>query len=88
MPLISTFFGIIIRMNWKDIGQHKEPHVHAEYAGQEAVFSLTGNILAGSFPERQTAFVKAWILLHESELQENWNKAVHGEQVTKIPPLQ
>jgi hypothetical protein len=37
MPTISMFYGILIRMFFNDIEQHKLPHIHAEYQGQEAV---------------------------------------------------
>ncbi len=37
-----------------------------------------GDIIAGSFPSKQTAFVKAWTLLHQDELKANW----------KLNPLQ
>ncbi|MDR3012506.1 MAG: DUF4160 domain-containing protein [Chitinispirillales bacterium] len=31
------FLGILIRMNWKGVSQHKMPHFHASYAEFEAV---------------------------------------------------
>ena len=54
MPLISAFYGILIYMYWLDTKQHKLPHIHAEYAGSEAVFSIDdGELLEGSMPPRQ-----------------------------------
>ncbi len=44
MPIISTFFGIVIRMYYSD---HAPPHFHAEYQGQRATFDFTGRLLAG-----------------------------------------
>lgn len=38
MPLISSFYGILIYMYWLDTKRHHSPHIHAEYAGSEAVF--------------------------------------------------
>ena len=87
MPTISMFLGILIRMNWRDIGQHKTPHFHAYYGEFEAVFSLDGEIIAGIFPNKQRAFVKAWSLLHEDDLAANWTLAVNGEETFKIEPL-
>jgi len=60
MPTISLFFGIIIRMFWHDNDKHKTPHMHAYYGEYEAVFVLDGEIIAGDFPKRQAALVKAW----------------------------
>ena len=56
-------------------------------AEDEAVFDLTGEILAGDFPKKQAAYVKAWCLLHEEELQANWKLAKNGEEVYRIEPL-
>jgi hypothetical protein len=81
------FLGILIKMNWKDKGQHNTPHFHAYYGEYEAVFDLTGEILSGKFPGRQAAFVKAWSLMREDELRADWRLAVNGEEVFKIEPL-
>lgn len=45
MPVISTFFGIVIRMYYRE---HGVPHFHAEYQGQQASFTFDGDLLAGS----------------------------------------
>ena len=48
MPAISLFFGIIIRMFWRDNDKHKTPHMHAYYGDYEAVFALDGDFLKRS----------------------------------------
>ncbi len=87
MPTISMFYGIIIKMNWRDSGQHNAPHFHAFYGEYEASFSLDGELLAGSFPKRQAAFIRAWALLHEDDLLANWKLASNGETTFRITPL-
>lgn len=87
MPTISMFYGIIIKMYWNETGRHKMPHVHAYYGGKEAVFSFNGDIIAGEFPGKQAAYVKAWILLHEEDLKANWQLAADGEELYRIEPL-
>ena len=87
MPTICMFLGIIIRMNWRDAGQHNLPHFHAYYGDEEAVFGLDGEIISGRFPKKQSAFVKAWALMHEDELRANWTLAMNGESTFKIEPL-
>jgi hypothetical protein len=32
MPVISMFFGLIVRMYFFDTDRHHEPHFHVEYA--------------------------------------------------------
>jgi len=45
MPIISTFFGIIIRMYF---GDHNPPHFHVEFQGEKATFDFDGKLLAGT----------------------------------------
>ena len=52
MPVLSMFFGILIKMNWKDNDKHHLPHFHAYYNEFEASFDLNGDIIAGSFPSK------------------------------------
>ncbi len=88
MPVISMFYGIIIRMYFMDVQQHKLPHIHVEYSGSLAVFSLeNGEILAGSLRPKQTRLVQAWIELRRDELMAGWQLAVKGEPVFRIEPL-
>jgi hypothetical protein len=47
MPIISMFYGIIIRMYLIDNRHHNLPHIHAKYAEFEASISIEdGEILA------------------------------------------
>ncbi len=87
MPTLSMFLGILIKMNWGDVGQHKKPHFHAFYNDYEAVFGLDGEMISGKFPKKQSAFVKAWALMHEDEIKDNWNRAVNKEETYRIDPL-
>ena len=88
MPLISSFYGVLIYLYWLDTRQHHLPHIHAIYAGDEAVFSIdSGDVLDGSLPRRQTRMVLAWIEIHRGELMADWSLAVKGEPVFKIDPL-
>lgn len=32
MPVISMFYGIIVRMFYFDTDMHKAPHIHVQYA--------------------------------------------------------
>ena len=88
MPILSMFYGIVIRMYFYDDKQHHRPHVHAEYAGEHSVFSIdAGERLAGSLPAGKARLVQAWIEIHREELLADWQLAVNGEEVFKIDPL-
>ena len=68
MPIISMFYGIIIRMFLIDNKNHNLPHIHAKYAEFEASVSIAeGEILAGELPRKQLRLVQAWIELHRDE---------------------
>jgi hypothetical protein len=85
MPIVSKFFGIIIRMFYDE---HNPPHFHAEYQNNKAVFDFDGNVTKGSLESRTaTKLVREWIDLHVSELRENWNLAGEGREINKIEPL-
>lgn len=40
MPVISMFYGIIIRMFFFDNKEHKLPHIHVEYADYKSVIEI------------------------------------------------
>lgn len=70
MPIISTFFGIIVRMYFDD---HAPPYIHVEYQGQEAQIAFgDGSVVKGSLPKRALALVRQWCLDHRAELEQNW----------------
>jgi hypothetical protein len=50
MPIISTFFGIIIRMYF---GDHNPPHFHVEFQGEKATVNFDGQLLAGTISPEQ-----------------------------------
>ena len=84
MPIISVFHGITVRMFYSD---HNPPHVHAYYQDKEALVDFEGNVMHGGLPARQAALVKAWVLLHDEELDNAWRLASINEPVGKIDPL-
>jgi len=89
MPTISMFFGIIIRMFYRDNKQHNLPHIHAEYQGEVAVFAIMdGSILDGSLPNPKRKLVEAWIEIHRDDLLADWQLAVEGATVFKIKGLE
>jgi hypothetical protein len=88
MATLSIFYGIIISMFYGDNKEHKLPHIHAEYQGEEAVFSIPdGELMAGSLPSKKVKLVQAWIILHEEDLMANWELATNEKNIFKIEPL-
>ena len=87
MPILSMFYGIIVRMQNEKAGKHKKPHIHALYGDYEIVMTLDGEKLEGDFPKKQQKLLEAWIALHEDELKANWKLLNDGEGYFKIDPL-
>jgi hypothetical protein len=59
MAIISMFYGIITSMYYFDNKQHKVPHVHVRYQGEEAVFSIPdGKILEGNMKSNEKKLLK------------------------------
>ena len=54
MPTISTFFGIAIRMYYRE---HMPPHFHAVYGDQEAAVGIeTFEVLEGRLSRRANSW--------------------------------
>lgn len=88
MPIISMFYGIIIRMYLIDNQHHNSPHLHAKYAEFEASIGIdTGEIIVGELPRKQLRLVQAWVELHRDELMADWELAGNGENPYNIAPL-
>jgi hypothetical protein len=85
MPEISRFFGIVIRMFYAD---DAPPHVHAEFAGNKALFDLRGNVLRGDSGSRTAVrLVREWIDIHSDDLDQDWALARGRQPLRRIAPL-
>jgi len=88
MPAISMFYGILIRMFFRDVEKHHMPHIHADYQGQVAVYSIPdGKLLAGELPPNKHKLVVAWIEIHQEDLLADWNLAADGRKPFPIKGL-
>jgi hypothetical protein len=85
MPTVSIFYGISIRMYYRE---HEPPHFHAHYAGDDGVIQIDPlAVLSGSLPPRVQGLVLEWAALHQAELREDWALARKGEPLKSIAPL-
>ena len=86
MPVISVFFGIVIRMFYRE---HGVAHFHAEYQGQQATFTFDGEMLAGALQSRTALrLIKEWATAHQPELEANWGRLKAGAPLEGIAPLE
>jgi hypothetical protein len=85
MPIISTFYGIVIRMFYRE---HEPAHFHAEYQGQQGKFDFAGNLLVGTFRSANALrLIREWAEMHQSELEDNWSRMKAGQALDRIEPL-
>ena len=83
MPILSNFYGIIIKMYFSQ-SEHNPPHIHAiygEYVG--AIDIQTGKMLDGDLPKRALNLVQEWVKDNRKQLMEIWNT----QEFKKIKPL-
>ncbi len=87
MPVISSFYGILIKMYF---GDHVPPHFHAAYGEFEAQIRISDfGIEAGYLPPKALSLVVEWASIHQEEIFKNWEKMSEGGNGTfnKIEPL-
>ncbi len=58
MPVISSFYGIVIRMYFLQ-SEHNPPHVHAIYGNESVSIQISsGRVLDGKIPPRALKSVR------------------------------
>jgi hypothetical protein len=86
MPIISTFFGLIIRMYYAD---HNPPHFHVEFRGEKATFNFEGRLLTGNIASATARrLIREWANRHKLELMINWKSIEQGRPLKRIEPLE
>ena len=86
MPEVSRFYGIIIRLYYRD---HPPTHFHAIYGEQEALIEIeTGVIYRGTLPKTAYNLANTWRVIHLGELREDWNRARQQLPLLPITPLE
>ncbi|MFN8526978.1 MAG: DUF4160 domain-containing protein [Chloroflexota bacterium] len=86
MPTISSFFGIVVQMFWRE---HGPPHFHAVYGEHEAIIDIRElRVVRGSLPRRAIALVLEWASEHREALMEDWRLCSELKSPNPIPPLE
>ena len=85
MPVISSFYGILIYMYWNE---HAPPHFHAKYGEFQALINIKDfSMIEGKLPPKALALVIEWAAIHQDDLLKNWDIGIKGETFKKIEPL-
>ncbi len=84
MPVISRFYGIVIRMYFLQ-SEHNPPHIHAIYNDDVAAIDfMTGKVLEGHLPSKAMNMVQEWIAIHRDELKTIWET----QEFKNLDPLE
>jgi len=84
MPVLSRFYGIIIRMYFLQ-SEHNPPHIHAIYNEDVAAIDfMTGDVIEGYLPAKALEMVREWVSINRDTLQEIWTT----QEFRQIAPLE
>ena len=82
MPVIARFYGIIVKMYFRE---HGVPHFHAIYGECVGVFDLaTLTMMEGDLPPRAKRLVLAWARRYRKELTAMWKR----QDYVQLPGLE
>ena len=84
MPVLSRFYGIIIRMYFQQ-SEHNPPHIHAIYGEHVAAVDIqNGNVLEGYLPTKALEMVREGISIHKDDLAKIWDT----QEFKQLSPLE
>lgn len=82
MPEIARFYGIIIKMYFRE---HGVPHFHAIYGEYNGVFEIDNlEMIEGDLPNRAQQLINEWASKYKSVLNEMWT----NQKYKKLPGLE
>ncbi len=82
MPVIARFYGILIKMYFRE---HGVPHFHAIYSEFNGVFDLQKlEMIEGDLPQRAQRMIKDWATQYKNDLLQMWQT----QNYKKLPGLE
>ncbi|RFZ78276.1 DUF4160 domain-containing protein [Lacrimispora amygdalina] len=83
MPVISRFYGIVIKMYLRQ-KEHNPPHIHAIYGEYIGMFSLEdGEMFEGDIPQKGQVHIKEFIDFYRDRLYIMWET----QKFEVLPPV-
>ena len=82
MPVIARFYGILIKMYFRE---HGVPHFHALYGEHNGVYEIESlEMIEGDLPNRAQKMVREWAVMYQDDLLELWKT----QEFKKLPGLE
>lgn len=83
MPVISRFYGMIIKMFFL-ASEHNPPHIHVIYGEYVGVIDIrTTEMIQGDLPNKALKIVQEWTSIHQAELLKMWET----QDIQPLPPI-
>ena len=77
MPVIARFYGILIKMYFKE---HGIPHFHAIYGEYNGVFDIKKfDFIEGDLPPRARKLIREWATLYKADILSMWKKKTYKQ---------
>ena len=84
MPVISRFYGIVIKMYLRK-KEHNPPHIHAIYGECIGVFAICdGKMIEGDLPQKVRQLVREFIDHYRERLMQMWE----NQDFEMLPPIE
>ena len=81
MPVIARFYGILVKMYFRE---HGIPHFHAIYGEYNGVFDIeTLEMIEGDLPARAQRLIKEWATHYQTDLRGMWD----SQEYRNLPGL-
>ena len=82
MPVVARFYGILIKMYFRE---HGRSHFHAIYGEYNGVFDIeTLDMIEGDLPTRARRLVVEWAGQYQADLAAMWQ----SQDFRKLPGLE
>lgn len=84
MPVISRFYGMIIKMYFI-ASEHNPPHIHVIYGEYMGIFDIrSAEMIVGDLPSKAIGIAKEWVKHNKKELLQMWQT----QNIKPIPPIE
>ena len=83
MPVISRFFGMVVKMYFID-SEHNPPHVHIIHEDTVGMIAIKdGKMLNGDLSFRALKLAQEWVSMNREVLLEMWET----QNIHSLPPI-
>ena len=84
MPVISRFYGMVIKMYFI-ASEHNPPHIHVIYGEYMGILDIRNSeMITGDLPAKALAIAKEWTSRNKDALLQMWQT----QDIKPLPPIE